>query len=192
MPDLIAAALVATLVLVALQGSAIVEQHRRIAMIRRQVLVLQGPLPATTDTIGKALPPLDGVAADRLVPVDWREYLPDLSGLVVVLDPIDESSWFIAEGLRDAEVQVTDDRYVVLLAGTALAAERFIRATRLPTVALVLVGPRSTALQHLAVRWRPAVLKIQSCKVVAAAQFHDAKQLRNFGLHRAQSGGDAV
>lgn len=170
------------LVMVAFQGTVIIDLQRKLSVLRRQVLADRLPVNAAlTEVPGKELPALDGISAHELRSASWSDYLPRTTGLVIVLDPIEESCWFIAEKLADAGPSLLEIPWVVLLTASPVDGERFLRKTGLEASRrVVLVGPRSSTLNVLGVRWRPAALAIRNGAVEAAAQVHDAKHLNRW------------
>jgi hypothetical protein len=178
--------------MVAFQGTVIVDQQRKLSVLRRQVLADRPPVLAESDLIGRSLPPLDGICADDLQPATWSKFLPNATGLVIVLDPIEESCWLIAEKLADTAFGSISSPYVVLMAASALDAERFLRKTGLDGRAgIVMVGPGNSTLRAMRVRWRPAAIVVLRGVVVAAAQFHDAKHLDGWARAALETGGKA-
>lgn len=171
-------AILLLLVFVSLQGSVAIELNRKLARLRRQLLAERPPSNANLEKLGKDLPPLEGVSLGEMRPVAWSDCLPESMGMLLVLDPIDESSWFVAEEIADRQLNRLRMPLVILVAAVPIDAQRFLQRTALihdPRV--VLVGPRSPMLKRLGIDWRPAVLFIREGALRAAAQFHDVKHL---------------
>ena len=184
-------ALLVVVLTVALQGTVILDLQRKLSHLRRQVLADRAPVWARGDIVGMELPPLDGVSAVRLTPARWSDFLPDLSGLVLVLDPVEQSCWFVAEELASegARAQLAQ---MVLVAAAPRDGERFLRRTGLDGDSrVVLTGARNATLRHMGVSWRPAVLVVHRGVVAAAAQFHDAKHLA-YLQETTKIGGEAI